>query len=302
LNELEKLLFIFVLPIITLTVILTLTSPDLNQINFKLSSMDATTGGYGPNQISTILGAGIFIIGLAYLMGFTITPYFWGDLILLTFLTIRGFLTFSRGGMFGAAGALILSFFVLNYKGQKGSKKNFITALIVIGGVGLISWNIINQASGGKLSLRYQGETYGSLHGPHEVEFTTGRLEILKKEMSAFSENPILGIGPGMSQQYQIKTGKFQGEPLHMAHTEFSRLMAQHGIFGLIFLFIVIITPLKRFFTLKTYSSIWIAGFVGLAFLTMGHSATRLAMVGFFYGLGFVIIKNDCERNLLSSK
>jgi len=49
------------LPIVTTMVYLTLYTPNLREVLTGTSSNFKTSGGFGPNQVSTILGLGMFI-------------------------------------------------------------------------------------------------------------------------------------------------------------------------------------------------------------------------------------------------
>ena len=69
------------------------------------------------------------------------------------------------------------------------------------------------------------------------------RKVILRSELIAFRENPILGIGPGMSRVYRIYNFN---DPKH-THTEYTRLLAEHGIFGLFVIVLLIVITFKSF-------------------------------------------------------
>ena len=60
-QSLGKVLFYAVLPIISLVVYLILYNPSIKETVTGTGSNFATSGGFGPNQVATILGAGIFI-------------------------------------------------------------------------------------------------------------------------------------------------------------------------------------------------------------------------------------------------
>ena len=56
----------------------------------------------------------------------------------------------------------------------------------------------------------------------------TGRDKIIEADVMAFKENPIFGVGPGQSKEYHVRTFSRAS-----THTEYSRLIAEHGSFGL---------------------------------------------------------------------
>ena len=74
------------------------------------------------------------------------------------------------------------------------------------------------------------------------------------------------------------------GMPAH-SHSEYTRLLAEHGAFGLLALLILLIAPLFQIFKLPaSHRPLPMAIFVFVLF-TLSHSAMRLAIPGFFYGL-----------------
>ncbi len=72
-------------------------------------------------------------------------------------------------------------------------------------------------------------------------------------------------------------------------HTEFSRLLAEHGIFGIIAIFIMFWLPVRYYGKQKNpYSKMQFIAIISYSFLTMSHSAMRLALPGFLYGMAFL--------------
>ena len=77
------------------------------------------------------------------------------------------------------------------------------------------------------------------------------------------------------------------------AHTEYSRMLAEHGLLGLFALIILISLFVFNVFKSGSYYSKFIKIFFGvLALLTMGHSAMRLVMPSFIYGFLLFKYKN----------
>jgi O-antigen ligase len=101
----------------------------------------------------------------------------------------------------------------------------------------------------------------------------TGRDKIVQADLIIFRENPLLGVGPGQSKYGHEKTFRTAS-----AHTEYSRLLAEHGSLGAVALVLLVamgvtrlrraLHPLQRAVALSL--GLWAA-------LTMGHSAMRLA-------------------------
>ena len=72
------------------------------------------------------------------------------------------------------------------------------------------------------------------------------------------------------------------------SHSEVTRLFAEHGMFGIASLLILIIFPFIHFRRNNNESKPMLIAFMVLALLTMSHSAMRLAIPGFLYGLSLV--------------
>ncbi len=76
------------------------------------------------------------------------------------------------------------------------------------------------------------------------------------------------------------------------AHTEFTRLIAEHGLFGVMALLILFLMFIKNF---KNTEVMWARGLI-LALMVwslaeMTHSAMRLAAISFIYALAFAQIE-----------
>ncbi|MDQ3392593.1 MAG: O-antigen ligase family protein [Bacteroidota bacterium] len=283
-ETLYKIFLYIMLPIFSLGIILFLKTPDFSTVKFTADSNASLSGGFGPNQVSTILGLGIFIGAMALILGYTLTSIKLLDIAIILFLTLRGLLTFSRGGVVAAVMGLgIALFFILKQrKDKKLIQQVFIGSFVVIiAGFGV--WSYTNELTGGALSIRYQGR---SMNDPNKVSLTTGRIDIMETELEAFYAYPILGTGVGMGRIYRINHG---GADL-VAHTEYTRLIGEHGIYGIIALLIMLFTPLSHFFKLSNDNKYFFASFIVIALFTMFHGAMRLAMPGFMYGISFIYI------------
>ncbi len=283
-ETLYKILLYIMLPIFSLGVILFLKTPDFSTVKFGTDSNAALSGGFGPNQVSTILGLGIFVGAFAFISGFTLTGYKIADLFIILFLSLRGLLTFSRGGVVAAImGLAIALFFLLRYNPNRKLMKQVIMGSFIVAIAGIGVWTYTNALTGGVLSMRYQGR---SMNDPNKVSLTTGRIDIIETELEAFSEYPILGTGVGMGRIYRVEHG---GKNL-AAHTEYTRLIGEHGIYGIIALLIILFTPITHFYSINRESRYLFASFIVISLFTMFHGAMRLAMPGFIYGISFVYL------------
>ena len=291
-DHFNKLLLYFVMPIFAMAVVLFFKTPDLSEVTFTLNSNRKLSGGFGANQVSTVLGLGIFIVGLSLFSGYKITGYKILDIGLVALFGIRGLLTFSRGGIITAVGALFVAIFIFAIKANNPQLiKKLVVTGVFVGLAGLMVFNYTNELTGGFLKKRYANE---SSEKGKKRDFTTGRLKILMSELEAFEEYPILGAGVGMGKYFRIE----RGSKSMASHTEFSRMLAEHGIYGLLALLILIFSPLFYFLETNDLSKPLVAAFTILCFLTMTHGAMRLAMPGFLYGLIFIHLLPTTDDSL----
>ena len=126
----------------------------------------------------------------------------------------------------------------------------------------------------------------------------TGRDLIIEADLLAFQERPLLGLGPGQSYEYHAITFKPSS-----SHTEYTRLLAEHGSLGLIAIFVLLIISISR--VIKKNQSHLAKGILvsstAWLLLYMIHAATRLAAPLFLFGLGAtqLILNEDFEETIV---
>lgn len=291
-RQFQQLLLFFIGPIIFTTVQITLRSPSIQNLSFELGANFAASGGYGPNQVSTIIGLGIACLILNFLFRFP--PLFsrWVDIAILGFFSLRILLTFSRGGLATAVLAIGLGYLI--YLIDKGY--SFKRILLPIAAVGVLAaaFFTVNNITRGALLNRYKGETYATIHGYEKVTLsnaTSGRLDIMLTDLEMWRDYPLFGVGVGISNLIRPTYGV-----KNISHAEQSRLLAEHGVLGVVVLFIILSVFFRDYFRRKGIQRAILVVFFLLSFLTMFHSATRLAMVGFVYGMGFIVLLPKLEN------
>ncbi|MEQ8361397.1 MAG: O-antigen ligase family protein [Cyclobacteriaceae bacterium] len=267
------------LPLVSLLVYLFMVTPNLENIAFGTESNFQASGGFGPNQVSTLIGLAIFLIIVGLYYKSYVIKSLSIDVIFLIFFAVRGFATFSRGGMLGP---LIAGIVLVGYSAIASRRSTILVSvfsfLLLVGTIGSLVWNFVNDKTEGRLKYRYEGRNY--LTGK-EKDITTGRKEIMLSELNYFYQYPILGIGPGMGTLLVTNSA---GNFAH-SHSEYTRLLSEHGILGLIALVLLVVSPLIYIFKLPLeHRPLPTAIFVFVLFI-LAHSAMRLAVPGFFYGL-----------------
>ena len=282
----QNILRYMLLPIVTMTVYLFLRTPSLQEVKFYLGSNFEMSGGFGPNQVSTILGLGMMVLLSNYLLRFP--PLFTGllDKFFFGLLAFRALLTFSRGGVAAAMMAVLLAYMLyLQATKLRQIKK---TAFRLVAGLVLFAglfW-ATDQLTNHLLLSRYKGEHQDFRWRNSSYSFdqiTSGRTKILKTDLLMFIDYPLLGVGLGESSVLRTKYGYH-----NISHLEQTRLLSEHGILGLILLLWLMVTIAYRSFSGPPEWRFITMAFCGLTFFTMLHSATRLAMVGFSFGLGLI--------------
>jgi hypothetical protein len=298
-SSLVKGLKMSVLPLISMVSYLYVKTPNFAEIVFRSAANFHTTAGYGPNQVSTILGFGIFSIIILLIIKKNVTGFVVLDIVVLFYFIYRGLLTFSRGGMLVALIAIAVFF----YYYQKTKKHKFIFLLKYFSIVGVILLSVFlftSSLTNGVLTNRYLNK---NTFGEKKEDITSGRKGYLKLELQAFIDNPFWGVGVGGSKYYRdLHTTRYKGS----SHNELSRLLSEHGLIGVLSIMLLLYIPIKKNIKSNTLQKAFSFSFFLLWFLTINHSAMRIAFPAFIYGLTLINIefdeKNFVHRNLSYKK
>lgn len=274
----DEVLKIIILPVVMLTTHLFLVTPDIRDVVTNTASNFATSGGYGPNQVATVLGIGMFVTFVRFLRIKNLTINII-DIVLLLAITYRAWVTFSRGGVYTAFLMIISVIVTLFILKRSAFKISFVPKLAVMA-VGLIlAWGFTSLVTNGLIDKRYANEDAA---GRAKEDLSTGRSELITIELEAFLENPIAGIGAGQVKYYRAAKDGI----VAASHNETSRLLSEHGSIGIFSLLVLIFTPL--FYRLFDRGNIYFYAFLIFWFATISHSAMRIAAPSFFYGLALL--------------
>src|SRR5690606_12674999 len=108
---------------------------------------------------------------------------------------------------------------------------------------------------------------------------TTGRVDLLEVEMDAFQENPFFGIGIGQGKfQFREEMGITSA-----SHNEISRMLSEHGLFGILALLVLLIAPMVT--KLNGRKNIYFYPFIIFWGLTIVTTSMRIAAPAFIYAL-----------------
>lgn len=274
-NVLSMLLY----PLVSILVNLFLYKTSLQEVITSTSSNFATSGGYGPNQVSTVLGLGMFV---AFSQLFLASPTKKLQIInafLVMIFAYRCIITFSRGGMLtGLLMMVVLVACLYRLMNLKGRGK-----LILRGGLavlmGLLVWGYSSVQTGGMIDKRYANE---SAAGVEKSSQLSGRETLIQSEWNMFLDNPILGVGVGKNREVRLEETGIEAS----THNEISRTLAEHGSLGILSLLILFFTPI--FLYLRDRTQIFALVFMVFWLLTINHAAMRIAAPAFVYALALL--------------
>ncbi|MGH9801386.1 MAG: O-antigen ligase family protein, partial [Blastocatellia bacterium] len=213
-EQLQRMFLALICPIVSTASIALFGILSSSGLSFNNSSNFATSGGYGPNQVSGVLGLGALV---AFLWVFNKTISRALKITLLAtavFLIAQSALTFSRGGLYAAAASAILaSLYLIRDRRLRAQFALGAAAIFIV--VNFVVLPQLDQFTTGALSKRFTDTRM------------SGRDKIIMDDLEVFNEHILFGVGPGQARLYR------QGHNKAAAHTEFSRLLAEHGVFGL---------------------------------------------------------------------
>ena len=279
LSEMNSILISLGLPIISCTVYLIFYTPNIRDIITGTGSSFEASGGYGPNQVATILGLGMFIFFSRIMLESRTNFIFVLNLIIALNICYRGLVTFSRGGLVtGFLMILLLLFFLYfksNYSGRV--KLNYIFLFLTISIMAI--WGYTSFQTRGLIDKRYANQDAAGR--AKESQFT-GREEIATDEITTFFNNPILGVGVGKGREIR----KEQTGIDVLSHDEITRMLAEHGSLGILCLLILFFTPLVLY--IENKFNMYLLCFLCFWFLSINHAAMRTAAPAFVYSLSLL--------------
>jgi len=281
-SDLQNILVAMGLPIVSTAVYLFLYNPNVRDVVTGTQSNFETSGGFGPNQVSTILGLGVFIFFTQLILFSKSKKAIVLNAGLFIFITYRGIVTFSRGGILTAVFMIIsLLTFLYIYSNARGKSKFslvfILTALMAIG-----IWTYSSFQTKGLIEKRYSNQ---DARGRVKVDRLGGREIIMDEEFKLFIENPIFGVGAGMGKS--IRKEKFGVDAA--SHNEITRMLSEHGLFGIFGLLILFITPFALFINNRQH--LYFLSFFVFWLLTINHAAMRTAAPAFIYALSLLFVQ-----------
>jgi hypothetical protein len=282
--QLETILNYAIYPLVSTLVYIILYNPDVSVVATGTASNFASSGGFGPNQVATVLGLGMFLVTVRFFYFSKAKGLKYLDLFLLFLFSFRAISTFSRGGVLTAI-LMIIAFVFIQYRVMsKKDKSGMLVSVFVFVVIAAVTWGVTANQTNGFIEKRYANQ---NAVGQEKSDVTTGRGTLFLLEFEEFIKNPLFGVGVGRAKEI-----RFQKTGIHAAsHNEVSRIIAEHGLFGVFAFLILLLTPL--FFRIGNRSNVLFYSFYLFWLLTINHSAMRIAAPAFIYALSLLQVVNE---------
>ncbi|WP_406700191.1 O-antigen ligase family protein [Singulisphaera sp. Ch08] len=281
-SELLCLFKVLVGPVAGIAAIALYTTLTAANLRFGHESLKITSGGFGPNQVSSVLGLGCLLCILH-----VIEPRLGARRRMLMFLVavlfaVHSALTFSRSGLYFAGIGTALA--VLCTCGNLVRMLRITSVCMAVLAAGYLL--IVPQLD---------ASTNGALVKRFADADSTGRDQLFAADLQVWLNHPILGVGPGQSRHAHFKLG--HGGAL-ATHSEYARLLAEHGLFGLVSLVILLIMGIRNLCQARTGHAVGLL----LPVVAWGHlflvtNAARLVSPFALIGLTFATFTAERDRS-----
>ncbi|WP_245925674.1 O-antigen ligase family protein [Algibacter marinivivus] len=275
-QSMHKVLLAMALPLVTITTYLFVYAPSIRDTVTGTGSNFAASGGFGPNQVATVLGLGMFIFSIRFFM---LSPSLFLKIInglLVSAISYRAIVTFSRGGVIVALIMIVAFVYFYFIKVNVKAKFRISRTVFLFLSIGLLIWLFSSIQTSGLIDKRY---TNRDALGREKADISTGRADLVSFEIDEFLKNPVLGVGVGKIKELRQKSEGIEAA----SHNEMSRILSEHGLFGMAAFIILLIAPLL--FRIRNRTNVFFYSLYLFWFLTINHSSMRIAAPAFVYGL-----------------
>jgi O-antigen ligase len=275
-EKLTRLFWMMISPILGIVTIALFSTVTATNIIFDEKSNFVTSGGFGPNQVSAMLGLASFLVFFLYSLAGSKERLFPRPLLLglIILFAAQSAMTFSRTGVYLAAGSVAVAFFFLLR--DKRARLRGVAAMIVVFLIGnFLLLPAFDTFTGGAFSRRYANMD------------PTKRQHIAQADLEQWQEDPIFGVGIGQAKLHRTSPR------LHgiAAHTEFTRLLAEHGSFGFLAIVMLLLMVLKNIRRIRDPREKALSlSLITWSVLFMMVSAMRLCAPAYIFGLAFAMV------------
>ncbi len=269
--QLRRILVAFLGPAMLVNGLVFYSTITADEIQFVTESNFTTSGGFGPNQVSSTLSLGVLVAFFLFMGG---SGSLLRDLVCLVLVcggTLQTVLTFSRAGTYlivVGCGAAMAIFFLRRASAIRAG------VLFLIGGVfaALFALPFLLEFTSGMVVDRFTDTD------------ASARTEILEKEMKILQLSPVFGVGTGAARYIAS-----QNNIGLLSHTEYIRVLTELGFVGLtVFMFYLgrawLVAATARSLLIRA-SLLGLIAWTSAYFLVNGF---RLAVPAFLLSLGFL--------------
>lgn len=288
LERMKDVLTMLMLPLIAMLVNLFLYNPSIKEVVTDTQSNFTTSGGFGPNQVSTMLGLGMFIAFTQLLLASKTKTLQMVNSILVALFAFRCIVTFSRGGMITGLLMMLVLIIVLYRITTTRAKGKIIVMTGASVLAGLLIWGYTSVQTSGLIDKRYANE---NAMGVKKTSNFSGREVLMESEFDMFLSNPFFGVGVGKNKEVREDNTGIRAA----SHNEITRMFAEHGSLGIIASLILLITPLVLYLDNKL--QIFALLFTIFWLLTINHAAMRIAAPAFVYSLALLNVQFFRQEN-----
>ncbi len=262
-----------ILAVVALTVFATQTAADLE---FTTESNFITSGGFGPNQVSAVLGLAATLLLLYQAqerMHLLRRAIF---MAALCACIIQSALTFSRGGIYAATGTFVVSIIFL--AADPWARARVVVLVAIVGALAvLFVIPYLMILTKGKI-----GDRFGD-------SGLTNRGSIMMQDVEVWKKKPFYGAGVGLSMAYHAGGAA--------PHNEFTRLIADHGTLGFLALLTLIGQGLHSFLKAKgVQDRAFTTAMMMWPLLFLSANGFRIAAPAFIFGLGYMTRRREEPR------
>jgi hypothetical protein len=242
-----------------------------NQSNFSAS------GGFGPVQVSSLLSLGVMAALLLIILETSLVVRVLAGLITVV-MAVQTLLTFSRGGSF-SVGIAMTALGIYQAKNRRVRNTIIAVAVVAFTLAALVVFPWIDSFTQGAFEERFS-------------DTQTGRTELASNDTEIFADNIVLGVGAGMTKYQrltyeicELRSDKCIDEV--SSHTEFTRMLSEHGIpgvIGLVLFAMLTWQALRRPGPGQGFAIAWVAW----ALSQMVYANLRVVAVPFAFGVAFL--------------
>lgn len=248
-----------------------------SSITFSKQSSFATSGGFGPVQVSAALSMGMMASVLLMVIERDRIARLIAAVLTLT-LAVQTLLTFSRGGSF-SLGIAVAVFAITQARDRRIRNRIILIASISLALANFVIFPRLESFTGGMFQERFS-------------DTQTGRTELASNDLQIFRRNFMFGVGPGMTKYQrltyeicQIRSDKCRSEA--SSHTEFTRTLSEHGLPGAVAIVLLLMMTWHAFRRAgpgRQYAVAWIAW----AIAQMFYANLRIVAVPVAFGIAFL--------------